>query len=102
TAGGGTVGPRPFGTLIETGGRMPVAVGFRIAPAARARGGLAERRVGGRAGGRKRGARAAPPTAEGAEAAAGDGTGGSSGPPGSSGAGGKRADGGPDPSQGRA
>ncbi|HLQ81350.1 MAG TPA: hypothetical protein VK122_09680, partial [Brachybacterium sp.] len=102
TAAGGIVGPLLFGTLIDTGERMPVAVGFLIAAAVMSLGGLAELLFGVRAEGRNLEDLATPLTAEDADAAAGDGTGGSSGPPGNSGAGGKRADGGPDPSQGRA
>src|SRR5699024_9545049 len=76
--------------------------GFLIAAAVMSLGGLAELLFGVRAEGRNLEDLATPLTAEDADAAAGDGTGGSSGPPGNSGAGGKRADGGPDPSQGRA
>ena len=102
TAAGGIVGPLLFGTLIDTGERMPVAVGFLIAAVVMSLGGVAELLFGVRAEGQKLEDLATPLTAEDADAAAGDGTGGSSGSPGNSGAGGKRADGGPDPSQGRA
>src|SRR5699024_652953 len=95
TAAGGIVGPLLFGTLIAPGGRFPAAVGFLGAAAVMSLGGLAELLFGVRAEGRNLEDLATPLTAEDADAAAGDGTGGSSGPPGNSGAGGKRADGGP-------
>src|SRR5699024_5101838 len=51
TAAGGIVGPLLFGTLIDTGERMPVAVGFLIAAAVMSLGGLAELLFGARGGG---------------------------------------------------
>ena len=53
TAAGGIAGPLLFGRLIETGERMPVAVGFLIAAAVMSLGGVAELVFGVRAEGRE-------------------------------------------------
>ena len=64
TAVGGIAGPLLFGTLIETGERAPVAIGFLVAAAVMALGGLAELVFGVRAEGRNLEDLATPLTAE--------------------------------------
>lgn len=64
TAVGGIAGPLLFGTLIETGERVPVAIGFLVAAAVMALGGLAELVFGVRAEGRNLEDLATPLTAE--------------------------------------
>src|SRR5699024_1122469 len=100
TAAGGIVGPLLFGTLIDTGERMPVAVGFHIAAAVMSLGGLAELLFGVRAEGRNLEDLATALTAEDADAA--DGPRSTSGPAGGPGPDGSRTGGGSGPSQGRA
>ena len=64
TAAGGIAGPLLFGSLIETGERMPVAIGFLIAAAVMSLGGVAELVFGVRAEGRELEDLAAPLTAQ--------------------------------------
>ena len=64
TAAGGIAGPLLFGRLIETGERMPVAVGFLIAAAVMSLGGVAELVFGVRAEGRELEDLATPLTAQ--------------------------------------
>jgi MFS family permease len=75
TAAGGIAGPLLFGALIGTGERAPVALGFLIAAAVMALGGLAELFFGVKAEGRKLEDLAAPLTAEAADGTEGDGNG---------------------------
>ena len=64
TAAGGIAGPLLFGSLIDTGERMPVAIGFLIAAAVMSLGGVAELVFGVRAEGRELEDLAAPLTAQ--------------------------------------
>ena len=64
TAAGGIAGPLLFGSLIYTGERMPVAIGFLIAAAVMSLGGVAELVFGVRAEGRELEDLAAPLTAQ--------------------------------------
>ena len=64
TAAGGIVGPLLFGSLIETGERIPVAIGFLIAAAVMSLGGVAELVFGVRAEGQELEDLATPLTAQ--------------------------------------
>ena len=64
TAAGGIAGPLLFGSLIETGERIPVAIGFLIAAAVMSLGGVAELVFGVRAEGQELEDLATPLTAQ--------------------------------------
>ena len=73
TAVGGIAGPLLFGTLIDTGERAPVAIGFLIAAVVMALGGVAELLFGVKAEGQKLEDLATPLTVEEADGAEGSG-----------------------------